>query len=259
MSGYEQPRPALSGDFLQGKTAVVTGAGRGIGKATARLLASHGAAVCVVSRSEENSRQTAAEIQSGRGTAEPFACDVADPAQVEKTVAAILEKFGGIHVLVNNAGVTRDNLLLRMKDEEWDDVLKTNLNGTFYFSRSVMKPMLKQRDGRIINIASIVGVIGNPGQANYSASKAGIIGFTKSMAKEVASRNITVNAVAPGFITTDMTDKLPEKAKADLLGKIPMGSLGAPDDVAGAILFFTSPLARYITGQVLNVDGGMVT
>jgi 3-oxoacyl-[acyl-carrier protein] reductase len=244
--------------FLNGKIAVVTGAGRGIGKAIAQMLSSCGALVCAVSKSLENASETAEAIRKEGGQADAFSCDVSDPAQVEKCTKELLEKFKAIHILVNNAGITKDNLLLRMKDEEWEAVLKTNLSGAFYFSRSAAKFMLKQKEGRIVNIASVVGLIGNAGQANYAASKAGLIGFTKSLARELASRNITVNAVAPGFITTDMTHALSEKTKADLISKIPLEKLGTPQDVAYAVLFLVSPMASYITGQVLHVDGGMV-
>lgn len=226
---------------LEGKIALVTGAGRGIGKAIADTLAEAGAEVARVSRSNA-----------------PYLCNVSNPEDVDKTVEAILTKHGAIHILVNNAGITKDNLLVRMKNEEWDEVLRTNLFGTFYVSRAVTKTMMRQREGRIINIASVIGLIGNAGQANYAASKAGIIGLTKSMAKELGSRGITVNAIAPGFIETEMTDKIPEKAKADLTNRIPLGSLGTSRDVAEAVCFLASPAARYITGQVLNVDGGMV-
>jgi len=245
--------------FLAGKVAVVTGAGRGIGKAVAETLASYGATVCVISRNADNCREVSEQLNRDGGKAFPFPCDISNSKQVEEITGAILEKHSGIHILVNNAGITRDGLLVRMKDDDWEEVIKTNLTGTFYFSRAVAKTMMKQREGRIVNIASIVGIIGNAGQANYAASKAGIIGFTKSLAKELASRKITANAVAPGFIETDMTGKLSEQVKSELLSRIPMGTFGSPEDVAAAVLFLVSPLSRYITGQVLNVDGGMVT
>ncbi len=249
---------ALTTRTLEGKVALVTGSARGIGKITAETLAHHGAQVCVVSRNEQACVTVAEEIERSGGKAAPFSCDVSDSASVERAIETVLQKFGAVHILVNNAGITRDTLLVRMKDDDWNAVIQTNLSGAFYCSRSVAKAMMKQREGRIINLASIVGIIGNAGQANYAASKAGIIGLTKSMAKELASRGIAVNAVAPGFIETEMTDKLPEKVKAELLGQIPAGAFGTPQDVANVILFLASPLARYITGQVLNVDGGMV-
>jgi len=244
--------------FLQGKIAVVTGGGRGIGKAIALALANAGAHVALSARSENQLAEVKAEIEKSGGKASAFTCDISNSESVEKMLESVVSGLGGIHILVNNAGITRDTLLVRMKNEDWDEVLRTNLTGTFYCSRAAAKVMMRQREGRIINIASVVGVMGNAGQANYAASKAGIIGLTKSLAKELGSRGITANAVAPGFIETDMTDKLTDKVKTGLLNLIPLGVLGSPADVANAVLFLASPAAAYITGQVLHVDGGMV-
>ncbi len=240
---------------LTGKTAFITGSTRGIGSAIAVRLHDAGARVAVVGRDLERARARAAALGE-RATG--VACDVADAAQVDAAIAEAEAALGPIDVLVNNAGLTRDQILLRMSGDDWDAVLNANLKGAFHTTRAVTKGMMKRRAGRIINIASIVGLIGNKGQANYAASKAGLIGFTKSVAREYASRNILVNCIAPGFIETDMTDALPEEAKAALLQQIALGRLGRPDDVAGAVLFLASDLARYITGQVLVVDGGMV-
>jgi len=245
----------MIGIDLSGRTAFVTGSTRGIGSAIAAKLHEAGAQVAVVGRDLDRARARAAELGE---RAAGVACDVADAAQVEAAIAAAEAALGPIDVLVNNAGLTRDQILLRMTDADWDTVLDANLKGAFHTTRAVIKGMMKRRAGRIINITSIVGLIGNKGQANYAASKAGLIGFTKSVAKEYASRNILANCVAPGFIETDMTDALPEEAKAALLHQIALGRLGRPDDVAGAVLYLASDLARYITGQVLVVDGGMV-
>jgi 3-oxoacyl-[acyl-carrier protein] reductase len=240
---------------LSGKTAVVTGSTRGIGLAIARALYGAGAKVGIVGRDQERARSVAAELGD---RAAGVACDVAQPAQVEAAITAVEATLGPIDILVNNAGVTRDNILLRLSDQDWDAVLGPNLKGAFFTTKAVIKGMMKRRSGRIINIGSIVGLIGNKGQANYAASKAGLIGLTKSVAKEYASRNILVNCVAPGFIETDMTHALPSEARASLLEEIALGRLGRPEDVAGTVLFLASDLAGYITGQVLVVDGGMV-
>lgn len=244
--------------FLEEKAAIVTGASRGIGKAIAMALAREGAMVAVNALSQEAAEATAAEIRASNGRAIAVAANVADSAQVEAMVARVMEEFGRIDILVNNAGITRDTLLLRMKEEDWDTVLDVNLKGVFNCTKAVSRIMIKQRSGAIVNISSVVGVTGNVGQANYAASKAGIIGFTKAVARELASRGIRVNAVAPGYIQTDMTEKIPEEVKAKLLESIPLGFIGQPEDVAEAVLFLVSPAARYITGQTLHVNGGMV-
>jgi 3-oxoacyl-[acyl-carrier protein] reductase len=241
---------------LGGRVSLVTGASRGIGRAVARALASCGATVVLGAREESRLLSVASEIEAAGGQARPVRLDVADRASVDSALEGVLRDLGRIDHLVNNAGITRDNLLLRMKRQEWDDVLATNLTGAFHCSQAALRPMLKQRSGRIVNVSSIVGVTGNAGQANYAASKAGLIGFTKSLAREVASRGITVNAVAPGFIETDMTAALGEKAREALLSAVPLGRVGSPEDVAAAVLFLVSEEAGYLTGQVLGVDGG---
>jgi len=244
---------------FENQVAIVTGAGRGIGHAIAVRLAKEGARVASVSRTEANAQKTADEINALRGdAAKAYAVDVADHAAVQKAAAQIFEDFGRVDILVNNAGVTRDGLSMRMSMEDWDTVVNTNLKGAFAFTQAVMRPMIKQRSGRIINISSIAGLTGNAGQANYSASKAGLIGLTKTLARELASRGITVNAVAPGLIETDMTTAISEEIRQAILQKVPLGKLGEPDDIAGAVAYLASPEAKYITGQVLTVDGGMV-
>jgi 3-oxoacyl-[acyl-carrier protein] reductase len=240
---------------LEGRVAIVTGGSRGIGRAIADALAQGGARIAVVARNEERARAAALELP-GDGHA-GFACDVADSEQVAATLAAVEESLGPVGILVNNAGITRDNILLRMKDEEFDEVIAANLKGAFNFTRAVARGMMKRRDGAILNITSVVGLIGNAGQANYAASKAGLVGLTKSVAKELAARGVRCNAIAPGFIRTDMTDELTETQVSGLLDRIPLGDLGDPEDVAGASRFLVGPGARYITGQVLAVDGGM--
>jgi 3-oxoacyl-[acyl-carrier protein] reductase len=244
---------------FENQVAVVTGAGRGIGHAIAVRLAKEGARIASVSRTEANAKKTADEINATRpDAAKAYAVDVADQDAVQKAAGQILEDFGRVDILVNNAGVTRDGLSMRMSLEDWDTVLNTNLKGAFVFTQALMRPMIKQRSGRIINISSIAGLTGNAGQANYSASKAGLIGLTKTLARELASRGITVNAVAPGLIETDMTTVLSEEIRTAILQKVPLGKLGDPDDIAGAVAYLASPEAKYITGQVLTVDGGMV-
>ena len=244
---------------FENQVAVVTGAGRGIGHAIAVRLAKEGARVASVSRTEANAQRTADEINANRAdAAKAYAVDVADQDAVQEAAAKIFAEFGRVDILVNNAGVTRDGLSMRMSMEDWDTVLNTNLKGAFNFTQAVMRPMIKQRSGRIINISSIAGLTGNAGQANYSASKAGLIGLTKTLARELASRGITVNAVAPGLIETDMTTVLSDEIRQAILQKVPLGKLGEPEDIAGAVAYLASPEAKYITGQVLTVDGGMV-
>ena len=241
---------------LTGRAAIVTGASRGIGRAIARRLASAGALVVAGARAD-HAEPVAREIEASGGTAVAVTLDVTEPASIAGVVQTALERLGRIDVLVNNAGIVRDQLLLRMKPDEWDAVIATNLTAAFACCRAVLRPMVKQRSGRIVNIGSVVGRTGNPGQANYAASKAGLEGFTRSLALEVASRGITANVVAPGMIETDMTAALDERARDALRGRIPMGRLGTADDVAGAVCFLASDDASYITGQVVSVNGGM--
>ena len=243
---------------LASQIAVVTGAGRGIGRAIALKFAAEGADVVCISRTAENSEKVAGEVRALGRRAWAHAVDVSDAAAVAAVVEKILAECARVDILVNNAGVTRDGLLMRMSESDWDTVLDTNLKGAFHFTKAFARGFIKQRSGRIINVASVIGLIGNAGQANYSASKAGLIGFTKATAKELASRGITANALAPGFIETDMTAGLKEELKTELLKQIPLGTLGQAEDIANAALFLASPAAKYITGQVLAVDGGMV-
>lgn len=245
--------------LLDGKTALVTGASRGIGRAIALCLAAEGARVAInYAGNVKAAEEVKAAIEAAGGTAILCQADIADSAAVEAMVANVVKEFGTIDILVNNAGITRDTLLMRMKDEDFAKVLDTNLKGVFYCTKAVSKLMMKKRSGRIVNMASVVGLVGNAGQTNYAAAKAGVIGFSKSAAKELASRGITVNVVAPGFIGTDMTAGLPESVKEKMLADIPLGRMGEPEDVASAVLFLASDQASYITGQVVNVDGGMV-
>jgi 3-oxoacyl-[acyl-carrier protein] reductase len=241
---------------LSGRIAIVTGGSRGIGRAIASGLAARGAVVIAVARGD-HAREAAREIASAGGKCEPASADVTDAAAVDRLVKGTIERFGRVDILVNNAGIARDQLLMRMKREDWDTVLNTNLTAAFICSQAVLRPMLKQRGGRIINISSVVGLTGNPGQANYAASKAGLIGFTKALAREVASRAITVNVVAPGLIETDMTRSMIEGTRNDWASQIPLGRTGTAAEVAAAVCFLASDEASYITGQVLNVNGGM--
>lgn len=245
--------------MLTGKVAVVTGASRGIGKAIACKLASQGAKVVVnYNGSREKAEAVKAEIEAQGGTAVLYQCDVSDFASCEAFIQDVIKEQGSLDILVNNAGITRDGLLMKMSEEDFDKVLDTNLKGTFNTIRFAARQMIKQRSGRIINMSSVVGVSGNAGQANYAASKAGVIGLTKAVAREVASRGVTVNAIAPGFIQTDMTDVLSDKVKEAMVGQIPLGRFGQTEDIAEAVAFLASDSAGYITGQVLHVDGGMV-
>lgn len=245
----------MTGISLDGKVALVTGGTRGIGLSIVRTLHDAGAKVALTGRDATRASEVAASVGTG---VVGVACDVADAVQVDAAIAEAERALGPIDVLVNNAGLTRDNILLRLTEEDWDTVLDANLKGAFHTTKAVIKGMMKRRSGRIINITSIVGLIGNKGQSNYAASKAGLIGFTKSIAKEYASRNVLANCIAPGFIETDMTGALPEEARSSLLQAIALGRLGRAEDVAGAVLFLASDLSVYITGQVLVVDGGMV-
>jgi 3-oxoacyl-[acyl-carrier protein] reductase len=241
---------------LSGKIAIVTGASRGIGRSIAEVLAGRGAHVVAAARGE-NAAETVAVIAAASGRAELASVDVTDTASVDALVAATMERHGRIDILVNNAGITRDQLMLRLKRDDWDQVIATNLTSAFTCVQAVLKPMIRQRSGRVISIGSVVGQMGNAGQANYAASKAGLIGFSKAVAREVASRNITVNVVTPGLVATDMTKAITDKAQADWAAAIPLGRLGTPHEVAAAVCFLASDEAAYITGQVLAVNGGM--
>ena len=242
---------------LDGKRAIVTGAGQGIGRAIALRLAEEGAQVVVNSARESSCGAVAAEIRRSGGEAVAVAGDVGTPEAVTKVVEGAAKEFGGVDILVNNAGITRDGLLMRMKDEDWDEVLRINLKSAFLLSRAVARPMMKSRWGRIVNVTSVVGLVGNPGQANYCAAKAGMVGLTKSLAKELASRGILVNAVAPGFIETKMTGALDDKYRETLTGEIPLSRIGKPEEIAGPVAFLCSEEASYITGAVIEVTGGL--
>ena len=244
--------------FLEDKVAIITGAGRGIGREIALTFAREGARVAVVDIREETASETAGEAAAAGADSIALGADVSDAKSAQEAVDNVIDKFGRVDILVNNAGVTADGLIMKMSDDSWNRVLDINLKGAFNFIKAVVRNMMKQRSGRIINISSVVGLMGNAGQANYAASKAGLIGLTKSVAKELASRGVTVNAIAPGFIATQMTESLPDEVKNKMLGFIPVGSFGAPSDVAKAALFLASDLSDYITGQVIVVDGGMV-
>ena len=243
--------------FLEGKKAVVTGSGRGIGRSIALALARNGADVVVLDMDEAGAGETAGIIEQTGRKSLALAVDVSRLSEVEEAINKILDLLGSIDIVVNNAGITRDNLLIRMKEDEWDSVIAVNLKGSFNLSKAVARSMMKQRSGCIVNIASIIGMMGNTGQANYAASKGGLIALTKSLAKEMAPRGIRVNAVAPGFIATEMTNKIPEKLREEMVRSIPLGRMGETDDVAAVVSFLTSPAAGYITGQVIVVDGGM--
>lgn len=236
---------------------MITGSTRGIGKSVAEAFAAEGATVIILGRTESQAQEVASQIKAKGGLADGFGCDVTDLKSVQETVNKILDIHKAVDILVNNAGITRDNLLLRMDEAEWDDVIRINLKGAFNVTKTVAKPMLKARKGKIISIASVIGITGNAGQANYAASKAGIIGFSKSVAKELASRGITANVVAPGYVRTDMTDKLPEAVKGQVLAQIPLSRFAEASDIAGVCTFLASKAADYITGQTIVVDGGL--
>ncbi len=245
--------------MLENKVALVTGGSRGIGRAIALTLAENGAKVAInYAGREDAANEVVSEIKKNGGEAFAIKANVGRSDEVKEMVDQVIDTFGALHILVNNAGITRDNLIMRMKESDWDDVLDTNLKGVFNCIKAVTRQMMRQRDGRIINISSIVGVSGNPGQANYVAAKAGVIGLTKTTAKELASRNITVNAIAPGFIETEMTEQLDDKVKEEMLKQIPLAKLGQPEDIAHFVAFLASDKSQYMTGQTLHIDGGMV-
>jgi len=243
---------------LKGKVAVVTGASQGIGEAIAWDLSEHGAEVIIIDVQKEKAEEVVSRIKKNKGKATSYIIDVSKADQVDNVLERIIEQHGKIDFLVNNAGVTRDALLMRMKEKDWDTVIAVNLKGVYNFSRAVIRSMARNRFGRIVNISSVVGLMGNAGQSNYAASKAGVVGFTKSLAREVAARNVTVNAVAPGYIATSMTESLPESVKKDFISVIPMKRFGKPEEVAQAVRFLLSEEAAYITGQVISVNGGML-
>jgi 3-oxoacyl-[acyl-carrier protein] reductase len=243
---------------LEGRVALVTGGARGIGKAICERLAAEGASLAIVDILKEVADETVAEFKAKGVNAIAFGANVAKPDDADETIKAVVEEFGKLDILVNNAGITRDTLMMRMSESDWDAVIDVNLKGTFNFIKAAMRPMMKNKYGKIVNVASVVGRMGNPGQANYSASKAGVIGLTKTAAKELASRNVNVNAVAPGYIQTDMTKDLPDQAKDAFMTVTPMKRAGSPEDVAGVVYFLASPDSDYITGQVINIDGGLL-
>jgi len=243
---------------LQDKIAIVTGASQGIGKTTAELFSKSGAHVVCIARNEEKIKNLANTISKNGHSASYFPCDISDGDLIQNTIKSVINDYGKIDILINNAGITRDSLVLRMKDHQWDEVLNTNLKGVFYATKSVLRSMMKNKYGRIINITSIVGLQGNSGQSNYSASKAGLIGFSQSVAKEVASRGITINCIAPGWIETEMTNDLPKDTKSEIIKNIPIGMTGTTEDIAYTALFLASKESKYITGQTITVDGGRV-
>ena len=243
---------------LNDKVVIITGASQGIGRTMATVFAESGANVICVARSEDKIKELSSEIENKGGRAIPIACDIGDGVAFSNTIKSVVDQFGKLDILINNAGITRDALLMRMNESQWDEVIQTNLKGAFFGMKAAIRPMIKNKFGRIINITSIVGLTGNPGQANYAASKAGLIGMTQSIAKEVGSRGITVNCIAPGWIDTEMTEELPENSKRDLLDRIPIGKIGKPENIAHAAVFLASDEASYITGQTITVDGGRV-
>ena len=243
---------------LSDKVAIITGASQGIGRTMAIVFGESGANVICVARSEDKIKELSSEIENKGGRAIPIACDIGDGDAFSNTIKSVVDQFGKLDILINNAGITRDALLMRMNESQWDEVIQTNLKGAFCGMKAAIRPMMKNKFGRIINITSIVGLTGNPGQANYAASKAGLIGMTQSIAKEVGSRGITVNCIAPGWIDTEMTEELPENSKRDLLDRIPIGKIGKPENIAHAAVFLASDEASYITGQTITVDGGRV-